>query len=205
MHSRRLIAPCLLLTASLLSACAGERATLPSLASDAVILAFGDSLTHGTGAARGASYPAILASLTAREIVNAGIPGEVSAAGLARLPRVLEEVELALMILCHGGNDLLKKRGLDQAKANIRRMIDLARARGVQVLLVGVPAPGLWLDIAPLCEELAQELLIPIEADALPDILSQAALKADPAHLNAAGYAEFAQRLHARLRELGAL
>ena len=205
MHGRKLFAPWLLLTASLLGACAGERATLPALATDAVILAFGDSLTHGTGAARGESYPAILASLMAREIVNAGIPGEVSAAGLARLPRILEEVEPALMILCHGGNDLLKKRGLDQAKANIRKMVELARAHGVEVLLVGVPAPGLWLDTAPLYEELAQELPIPIEAEALPDILSQATLKADPVHPNAAGYAEFAQRLHARLRELGAL
>ena len=53
-------------------------------------VAFGDSLTHGTGAPPGQSYPDILAEQLGHPVINAGIPGEVSAAGRARLPNLLE-------------------------------------------------------------------------------------------------------------------
>ena len=73
--------PLILAIYLLLTACS-EPKTLTKLPDDAVILAFGDSLTYGTGASAGHDYPGILAGLTAREVINEGVPGEISGDGL---------------------------------------------------------------------------------------------------------------------------
>ncbi len=189
----------------LLNGCGDAQPQLSRLAGDAVILAFGDSLTRGTGAGASSSYPAVLAGLTGRTVINAGIPGELSAAGLRRLPGVLDAINPQLMILCHGGNDLLRKRNSGQLAANIREMITLARQRGVDVVLIGVPRPGLLLGTAELYYEIAESMDVPLEADALADILSDAGLKSDPIHPNAAGYRVMAEALHKFLRTTAAL
>jgi len=112
---------------------------LPLLAVDATILAFGDSITYGTGAGDSESYPAILATLTGRKVVNAGVPGEVSATGVQRLPELLERERPALLVLCHGGNDLLCRADHQLIADNLRTMIRMTRDRGIAVLLVAVP------------------------------------------------------------------
>ena len=77
------------------------------------------------------------------KVVNAGVPGETSAQGLARLPGVLDEVKPKLLLLCHGGNDFLRRMDESQARANIRSMIALARDRGIAVVLLATPKPSL--------------------------------------------------------------
>ncbi len=81
----------------------------------------------------------------------------------------------------------------------------MARERGISVLLLGVPKPGLWLRPAEFYVELAQALSVPIEADALAEILGDNGLKADAVHPNAAGYRDLAQRIRDKLQALGAL
>jgi len=123
-----------LLTATLLGiglmACSST-ARLPRLDNDDVVVAFGDSITFGTGANREESYPAVLEKLIGRRVVNAGVPGEVTADGLSRLPEILAREKPALLILCHGGNDLLRRLNDQQTADNIRKMIRLARQRGL--------------------------------------------------------------------------
>ncbi len=201
----RLILYGLLPALIVLGGCSGEDLSLPRLDADAVILAFGNSLTRGTGANAENSYPALLANLIGREVVNAGLPGELSAAGLARLGGVLDAVKPKLIILCHGANDMLRKKGLNLARDNLEQMILMARERGISVLLLGVPKPGLWLRPAEFYVELAQALSVPIEADALAEILGDNGLKADAVHPNAAGYRDLAQRIRDKLQALGAL
>ena len=122
---------------------------LEPLAADAVVLAFGDSLTFGTGAGPGESYPEVLSGLIGRTVVNAGVPGEVSTDGLLRLPALLDREQPALLLLCHGGNDQLQRLDPNQLADNLRAMIRSARDRGIAVALIAVPAPGLTLAPPP--------------------------------------------------------
>jgi lysophospholipase L1-like esterase len=193
-----------LLSVLLLAGCGGGP-KLPPLPDDAIILAFGDSLTYGTGAGRGEDYPSVLTTLTGHRVVNAGVPGEESTAGLARLPAVLESAQPQLVFLGHGGNDLLRHRDLAQTRDNLRRMVELVRARGASAVLLGVPKPGLFLSTHPLYRELAAELDVPLEDEALADILGDRELKSDEIHPNAAGYRRLAEALDQLLQNSGAL
>jgi acyl-CoA thioesterase I len=180
-------------------------AKLPRLASDAVILAFGDSLTFGTGATPAESYPAILERLVGRRVVNSGVPGEVTSEGLLRLPGVLEREKPALMILCHGGNDLLRRFNLQQTANNLRAIIRLARERKVAVVIIAVPSPGITLSPPPFYREIAAEMKIPFEEEALPAALSDGSLRSDYIHPNAAGYRRLAESIADFLKKSGAV
>jgi lysophospholipase L1-like esterase len=189
----------------LLAACSEKTRKLPPLASDATILAFGDSLTHGTGANPGESYPEILAMLTGRTVINAGVPGETTSDGLARLPQVLEKTRPSLVILCLGGNDFLRKHPPAQTRANLERMIRMIRAENIPLVLVAVPQPALFSGSAPLYRELATELELPLENGIVNKVLRDGDLKSDPIHPNAAGYRRIAQALADLLRKAGAI
>jgi lysophospholipase L1-like esterase len=194
----------LLVAALLLLACTSAD-RLPPLPGDGVILAFGDSITYGTGAGPGESYPEVLAGLTGRRVVNAGVPGEATAEGLARLPGVLEQERPALMILCHGGNDLLRHLDRGAAADNLRAMVRMARERGIGVVLVSVPAPDLSLSPPDFYAAVAREFRIPCEAKVLPRILGKGSLKSDYIHPNGAGYRLLAEALAKLLKKSGAL
>lgn len=190
--------------AFLIYACSAPPKLSP-LPADAVILAFGDSITYGIGAGQGESYPERLAELTGRRILSSGIPGEVTKDGLKRLPGVLEGVAPSLLILCHGGNDLIRKTGDEAAADNIRAMIKEAKDRGIDVVLVGVPKPGIPLSVPAFYKKAAEETGIPYEGDVLEDILSNGSLKADYIHPNADGYRQMAGKIAELLKKSGAL
>jgi acyl-CoA thioesterase I len=188
-----------------LAACGEKTPSLPKLAPDAVVLAFGDSLTYGTGANPNESYPAVLEKKIGRKVVSAGVPGETSAQGLARLPAVLDTTRPQLVVLIHGGNDFLRRLDENQAAANLRAMGRLARDRGVAVVILGVPKPGLFPSSASFYREVAKELDAPYDTDTLPTILKDNELKSDPIHPNAKGYARLAESVAALLAKAKAL
>ena len=188
-----------------LSSCGEANPRLPALGPDAVVLAFGDSLTYGTGARADQSYPARLAALIGREVLREGVPGEVSGRGLLRFEGALEEHQPDLVVLCHGGNDILHNLDLEQTKENLLEMIDVARESGAAVVLVGVPVKGLSLSVADLYLEVANQADVPIEADVIGDILLDSRLKSDAVHPNAAGYQVFAEAIAGLLERHGAL
>ncbi len=193
-----------LLAAAVLAAC-DDAPELAALAPGATVLAFGDSLTYGTGAGDEETYPRVLAALTGLEVVNEGVPGELSAAGRERLPEVLEALSPALLVLCHGGNDFLRRLDPALTEANLLAMIELARSRGVAVVLVGVPDPGIVLSSHELYARVAEKAGVPLENDIVPALLSDPALKSDAIHPNAAGYRRMAEAVRALLVESGAL
>lgn len=170
-----------------------------------VVLAFGDSLTHGTGARDYQSYPAVLADRTGRAVINAGVPGEETVNGLRRLPRVLERHQPDLLVLMHGGNDILRKRDPAVTEANLREMIVMARERDIPVAMIAVPNIGIFLSSADFYESIADDMRVPTEDEILADLLGDNRYKSDHVHPNAAGYARIAEAVEALLSEHGAL
>ena len=139
-------------------------------------MAFGDSITFGTGAAPAESYPSVLEKRIGMRVVNAGVPGEVTAEGRVRLVSVLDEYNPVLMLLCLGGNDFLRHQDETKTIENLRAMISLAQSRGVSVVLIGVPRLGLGLEVPKLYGELAKKFAIPLEGKTLKKILSKSSL-----------------------------
>jgi acyl-CoA thioesterase-1 len=84
-------------------------------------------------------------------------------------------------------------------------MIDLAKRRGVAVLLIATPEPTLVPSPPAFCATIAEELRVPYEASVITEVLKDARLKSDPIHPNAAGYRLIAERLAERLKQAGAI
>ena len=192
-----------LLACTLLQGCSDER--LPPLARDAKILAFGDSLTAGLGTSPANSYPSVLAQLSGRRVINAGVSGEVTADGLQRLGPLLDEERPQLLILLEGGNDILRNLDLNETRANLQQMIELARARNIPVVLIGVPQKSLFSSSAPLYSELAERYQLPFARSMIAELLRSPGYKSDAVHFNAAGYREMAEQIQELLEDEGAL
>ena len=168
-------------------------------------MAFGDSLTFGTGANAAASYPAELERLLDRPVVNAGVPGETSAAGLKRLAAALTAHRPELVILCHGGNDILRNRPMAELERNLTAMVELIRKHRAEVVMLGVPGRNLTLSPPAAYENVAEQLDVPVDADMVPTLMGKPAFKSDQVHFNAAGYAAMAQGAMALIRDAGGL
>jgi acyl-CoA thioesterase I len=189
-----------------MTACGNKTPQIPPLAADAVILAFGDSLTYGTGAEPGESYPAQLEQMLRRKVINGGVPGEVSARGLERLPKLLDQHQPHLLILCHGGNDFLQHKDESALIDTMRAMIQTAVHRNIPVVLIGVPEPApIMINAAPLYFRIANVYKIPYEGQTLARVLSSGELKSDHVHPNAAGYRRIAEDVVNLLRAAGAI
>jgi acyl-CoA thioesterase I len=191
--------------AALLVACGDKVPPLPPVAAGESILAFGDSLTWGTGAAETDSYPVVLGKLVGRTVVRDGVPGEATAEGLARLEGSLDEHRPKLVIVCLGGNDMLRQVPDAEIAANLRRIVQRVRGSGAAVVLVGVPRPQLLGAPPEFYAAIASEFGIPYERAALKDILYDRALKSDPIHPNAKGYRKLAEAIAALLKKAGAV
>lgn len=196
----------LVLVIGLLVLAACERGpTLQPLATDSVILAFGDSLTEGKGVTAQNSYPTVLSALTGRRVVNAGISGEITAEGLDRLPEVLDSVAPQLVVLLHGGNDILRNLDVVEARANLDAMIREIRGRGIAVVLVGVPEKRLFADSASLYGELAASHALPFDGEIIGELIRSPSMKSDSVHFNREGYQRLAESVHRLLDNAGAL
>ena len=115
-------------------------------AGDVVIAALGDSLTQGYGLVQEEGFvPQLEAWLRAEgenvRLINAGVSGDTTAGGLSRVGWTLTP-EVDAMIVTLGGNDLLRGLSPDQARSNIEGILQAAQEAEVEVLLIGMDAPG---------------------------------------------------------------
>lgn len=187
-----------------LSGCQNE-VCLEPLSDEAVILAFGDSLTEGVGVSLKHSYPSVLQKLTSLRVINSGISGETTAQGLERIEHQLDEHMPELLILLEGGNDMLRKKGIGQMQNNLQKMVDHALDRNIQVLLVAVPEPGLLADPPEAYALIAENSGVPLMNDVVTDLLYNSEYKSDPIHFNEAGYQRLAEAMYEKLDGCGAL
>ena len=112
------------------------------------VLAFGDSLTAGYGLARADSFPAQLEVLLRRSrpharVLNAGVSGDTTASGRARLPGVLSRLDVRpdLAIVALGANDLLRGVAPERMRENLDVILRALADCGIPVLLAGMQAP----------------------------------------------------------------
>ncbi|MBK9447037.1 MAG: arylesterase [Betaproteobacteria bacterium] len=197
--------------ATLLLAACGRSEKLPALPRGSVVLAFGDSVTFGTGAAPGQDWPSVLAELSGWRIVNAGVPGDTAEAARQRIAPLLDEHRPALVIVELGGNDFLRRRPQKQVKEDLRQILSVIRASGAHAVLVAVPELSLLgavtrrPDDAPIYAELAKEEKLPLIPDVFAGILARPELCADQIHPNAQGYRQMAEGVQAALKKTGLL
>lgn len=180
-----------------------------SAAEPVVIAALGDSLTQGYGLTREDGFvPQLENWLKAQgedvRILNAGVSGDTTAGGRARLDWTLTPDVNALIVIL-GGNDIM--RGIDPAtsRANIAAILDVAAGHKLPVLLVGMPAPGNFgpdykAQFDALYPELAKEYETLFLANFFAPLINSAAkipaqkyMQADGIHPNAAGVAKIVE------------
>ncbi|HET6388771.1 MAG TPA: arylesterase [Hyphomicrobium sp.] len=171
----------------------------------ATILAFGDSLTAGYGLKADESFPAQLQmALQAKghkvNIINAGVSGDTTSGGLARLDWTLEPKPDAV-ILELGANDAL--RGVDPKvpRANLDKMLASLKEKGIPVLLAGARAPNNWgpdyaRDFDAIFPDLAAKYGVPLYPFFLEGVaLDRSYTQSDGLHPTSAGVAEVVKRI----------
>lgn len=175
----------------------------------ATVLVLGDSISAGFGLRPEESWVRHLGEATGWTMVNGGVSGDTSAQGLARLPALLDEHRPAVVLVELGGNDFLRKRPLDELRANLAAIAGRVREAGGRPVLIAVPAPSIAgavlrnLSDHELYAPLAKDLAVPLVDEAIAEVLSRAEWKLDALHPNAEGHRELAVRVAKRLRALG--
>ena len=196
----------LTLKAGLLLALAVPLAGNPARAAEPCQLAvLGDSLTAGYGVPTAASLPAQLEAALRKEgldckVTDAGVSGDTSAGGAARLDWVLADKPTHLLVEL-GGNDALRALPLDQLRRNLDDILTRAQAAGVKVMLAGMlPPPNLGQDyfagFAKVYTDLAARHHVPLYPFVLEGVVFQSGLmQPDGIHPNERGVTEIVRRM----------
>jgi lysophospholipase L1-like esterase len=159
------------------------------------IICFGDSLTFGYGANLQEDFPSLLAKMTDRPVINAGIDGDTTFTALNRLQSDVLSKDPYLVILEFCGNDFIKKISRDDTINNLREMIRCIQRQGSMVALVDISAGFFLLEYRVLFRNLAREEGAIFVPEVLGGILTNPSMKSDFLHPNASGYKVLAERI----------
>jgi acyl-CoA thioesterase-1 len=164
------------------------------------IVVLGDSLAAGVGSGPGEAYPDLLATQLKAEVVNAGVSGNTTADGLARVGDVLAE-DPWLVIVELGGNDILRQVPPEQTERNLRAILDRLIAGRVVPVLVEVDAP-FAARYREIYGRLGDEFHVPVVEDVFGEVLRNPSLKSDEIHPNAAGQRKLAEAILEEIQPL---
>lgn len=163
---------------------------------DGPVVAFGDSLTVGVGAAPGESYPALLAADLGIPVLNRGVSGQTAAEGLRRIGPDVVQTQPRLAIVLFGANEALHGQPLGDAVAGLDAILADLGAQGIPVLLLGIQYHGYGADFGAALRDLAARHGATLLPDVLAGILDDPALTADGGyHPDAAGYRVMESRI----------
>ena len=163
------------------------------------IVAFGDSLTAGYGAGGAQnSYPARLAQLSGKEVINLGLSGDTAFNAPTRLPQVLAE-QPDMVLIEFGGNDRIRGMGPGAAANAVAQIVDAVQAAGAIAVIVdtGAPQMGAYTDAY---KKIAKEKKAVFVPGIMRGIFNKRALKSDLIHPNAAGYKIVAERVYKEIK-----
>lgn len=191
---------------------------LGAQADDIVIAALGDSLTQGYGLVQDDGFvPQLQNWLEANgasvKLINAGVSGDTTAGGLSRVAWTLTS-EVDAMIVALGGNDLLRGIAPEVSRANLDGILSVAQDGNVDVLLVGMEAPGnygpdyksAFDDMYPELADTYGVLLQPsffegLDVDGDP-AAARAFMQPDGIHPNAKGVSRIVEAIGPRVLDL---
>jgi acyl-CoA thioesterase-1 len=142
---------------------------------------FGDSLTAGLGLSKEQAFPALIEARLRAEgrpwkVVNAGVSGDTTAGGVARLDWIYKQ-KVDVLFLCLGANDGLRGIPVAETERNLRTILDRAKRQGTRVVLAGIQLPENYgpeyrAEFARIFPSLAKEYRVPL----LPFLLEGVAM-----------------------------
>jgi acyl-CoA thioesterase-1 len=167
-----------------------------------VVVFFGNSITRGYGVRPEDSFPSLVARTLGITFVNAGVPGDTTAAGLARIERDVTAHQPRLTVVEFGGNDFLRRVPLEETLKNLDGIVRTLIAQGMIVVILEVNV-GLmgdpYLEGYRAVAERHGAVLVP---DVMDGILRNPDLKVDEIHPNDQGHKLIAERVVRVLRPL---
>lgn len=164
------------------------------------IVAFGDSLTYGKGAGREETYPALLAKLSGKNVVNLGLNGDTAAAAPKRLPEVLAQNPYMVLIE-FGGNDFMRSVPFEQSVSALTQMVDAVQAAGAIAVVVDTGGYYAMRKYTKAYKKLAKEKGAVFVPGILDGIFGEKELMSDQIHPNAAGYKRVADKVYKYIKD----
>lgn len=159
------------------------------------IIAFGDSITAGYEMSDGASYPAQMARRIGQPVINAGVSGDTTGDGLRRLERDVLARDPRIVLLCLGGNDILRNEPTDTIIGNLEQIIRRIQQSGALVILITVEGSILRPGLPGEYRALARRTGCPHVPNALGGIYGNPDLMHDKIHPNREGYAKMCDKI----------
>jgi len=177
------------------------------------IVVLGDSLSAGLGLSPTQAYPALLqekldAAGYKWRVLNAGVSGDTSAAGLQRVDWALDQGNVKILILELGANDGLRGLPPPEMKKNLAAVIERAQAKRVAVLLTGMEAPPNFgpdytVSFRQVYRDLAKEYTVPLLPFLLDKVAGMPSLnQSDGIHPNVEGAQIVADSVWSLLRPM---
>ena len=167
------------------------------------VIFFGNSLTAGVGAGEGEDFPSLVArQLNLKNAINAGVSGNTTADGLARLQTDVLDKNPSLVVVELSGNDFLQQVPVDKTIKNLDSIVRQIHETGAAVILVHIKFPLKEGEYENGFKKIAKKYHAAVVWNAEEGIAGNPSLMADEVHPNAAGYKILADRIAKVIEEV---